>query len=372
MTQGGDSSMDPYVVNTSVGGGPGMDEWYRDIVIAWREAQIFPVFAAGNTTLFNPGGPGSIATPANYPESFAVGATDINDDLASFSLRGPSPYDEIKPDVSAPGVAVRSSVPGGYAAYNGTSMAAPAVAGVVALLKSANSSMDVDYMEQILIDNATPMTNDEYPESPNNGYGYGLVNAFEAVSQVADGLGNIEGQVTQEGEDTEPPTFNHDPVTETFSFIDLDLTVEASDDISVTNVELNYQTVDGNWHSIEANRINGNHLSGEFRAVVPGEDLEVGTLTYYWTIQDFGGNTVESEHYSIEVKPGITNGYSQDFESNIDGWHSFGQNNVWEWGEPTSGPEEAASGDNVYATSLDGLYPNSMNATLVMPPIDLP
>ena len=49
----------------------------------WRAAGIFPQFAAGNTTLFNPGGPGSVAVPANYPESFAAGATDASDNLAT-------------------------------------------------------------------------------------------------------------------------------------------------------------------------------------------------------------------------------------------------------------------------------------------------
>src|SRR5690606_1878225 len=142
---------------------------YRDVVIAWRAAEIFPEFSAGNTTLFNPGGPGSIATPANYPESFATGATDIKDGLASFSLEGPSPYDEIKPDISAPGVNIRSTVPGGgyEGGWNGTSMAGPAVSGVVALMIQANSSLSVDELEQMLLDTAIPLTNGEYPESPN-------------------------------------------------------------------------------------------------------------------------------------------------------------------------------------------------------------
>ena len=45
------------------------------------------------------------------------------------------------------------------------------------------------------------MTNTEYPESPNHGYGYGLVNAFDAVSSVVSGLGYVEGQVTKEGDE---------------------------------------------------------------------------------------------------------------------------------------------------------------------------
>src|SRR5699024_4326207 len=119
----------PDVVNNSWGGGAGMNEWYRPMIQNWRASGIFPVFAAGNTTGSNSGGPGSVSVPGNYPESFTVGAVDGEDQLADFSLRGPSPYDEIKPDVVAPGVGILSSVPGGdYGNNSGTSMAAPAVA----------------------------------------------------------------------------------------------------------------------------------------------------------------------------------------------------------------------------------------------------
>src|SRR5699024_11367398 len=104
--------MAPNVVNNSWGGGPGKDEWYRDVVSHWRDAAIFPMLAAGNVTRDNPGGGGSVAAPANYPESFAVGAVDIGDDSASCSLLGPSSYDEVSPDVVAPGQTINSSLPG--------------------------------------------------------------------------------------------------------------------------------------------------------------------------------------------------------------------------------------------------------------------
>lgn len=173
--------MAPDVVNNSWGFGPGMEEFFREAVQAWRAVEIFPVFASGND------GPedGTVAVPANYPESFAVGATDSNNELAFFSSRGPSPYDEIKPDVVAPGVNIRSSVPGSdYGDSSGTSMAAPHVAGIAALLIHANPAVDVDDIEEALTSSATELSDDEYPGSPNNGYGHGLVNAPAAVSAV--------------------------------------------------------------------------------------------------------------------------------------------------------------------------------------------
>ncbi len=103
--------------------------------------------------------------------------------LGSFSLLGPSPYDEIKPDIAAPGVNIRSSVPGGTyeGGWNGTSMAGPHVSAVVALLKQVNANLTVDQIEEILNTTAVPLTNGTYPDVPNNGFGNGLVNAFDAV-----------------------------------------------------------------------------------------------------------------------------------------------------------------------------------------------
>ncbi|WP_373893149.1 S8 family serine peptidase [Virgibacillus natechei] len=366
--------MAPDVVNNSWGGGPGLDEWYRDVVQNWRAADIFPEFSAGNTTLTNPGGPESVAVPANYPESFATGATDNGDALADFSLRGPSPYDEVKPDISAPGVNIRSTVPGGgyEGGWNGTSMAGPAVAGVAALLKDVDASLTIDEMEEILTNTATTLTDEEYPESPNNGYGYGLVNAHDAVASLVDGLGTLEGQVTKEGDDTEAPAFEHEVPARSYAGMDLDLTIQASDDVSVSLVELNYQNNDGDWQAVEASLISGDFTDGEYVATIPGEDIDGDSLTYYWTVNDFGNNEVTSDEYVVAVEEGITTGYFEDFESDLVGWTSFGENNSWERGVPTSGPEEAVSGDNVYATNLDGEYDSNANATLMMPPIDLP
>jgi subtilisin family serine protease len=121
-------------------------EMFRDIIKAWREADIVPVFASGNS------GPNTRAVPGGYPEAFAVGATDSNDEIAYFSTGGPIDFDGetfLKPDVSAPGVNIVSvKATGGYTSMNGTSMACPHVAGAMALVVEANPNASVSELEE--------------------------------------------------------------------------------------------------------------------------------------------------------------------------------------------------------------------------------
>lgn len=365
--------MAPDVVNNSWSGGSGMDEWYRDVVQAWRAAGIVPIFAAGNADLFNPQVPGSIANPANYPDSIAVGATDSADNLASFSLLGPSPYGELKPELTAPGVGVRSSVPGGgYASYNGTSMAAPHVAGTAALLLQANSSLTVDQIEQILTETATPTTNDAYPESPNNAFGHGIVNAYEAVASVVSGLGTVKGQVMKEGVDLEPPVIEHEAPGSTFEGMPVTLEVHVSDNISIIQVQVEYDRQDGSKRIVEAHKVSGDHKNATYQATIPGEDVLTGDFVYRIKAVDFGGNETVTEDFVIPVNATPTVGYFQDFEDNIAGWTTYGINNSWEWGVPTSGPGSAYSGEKLMATDLDGTYPNDSYSALEAPPIKVP
>lgn len=158
-------------------------------VRALRAAGVFVVASAGNE-----GDPcGSVRAPLSlYDEVFTVGAFDEAHQIAPFSSRGPVAADgsgRTKPDVVAPGVGVLSAFPGGTYAYSdGTSMAGPHVAGVVALMWSANPALigDIDATERILNETAEPSVApspcDATAALPNNTTGYGEVDAYAAVA----------------------------------------------------------------------------------------------------------------------------------------------------------------------------------------------
>jgi subtilisin family serine protease len=159
---------------------------------AQRAAGIFTEVSAGNS---GAGGCGTVQDPpAFFGNVFSVGALNNGaDSLANFSSRGPVTVDgsnRLKPDITAPGTNVVSSIPGGYASLNGTSMAGPHVAGAVALLWSAYPRLrgNIDVTEQILRESAVPITQTNpcgTSNVPNNLYGYGRLDVQAAVSLTA-------------------------------------------------------------------------------------------------------------------------------------------------------------------------------------------
>ncbi len=167
---------------------------YQDCDYRWQTvidnceaAGVVVTFSAGNEGPY----PRTHRSPANICNTpltnFSIGAVDATNygfpyPIADFSSRGPSDCNTSikKPEVVAPGVTVYSSVPGGgYEQYgwDGTSMAGPHVAGVVVLMRQANPDLDVDSIKQILINTAIDMGT----HGEDNDYGYGLIDAYEAV-----------------------------------------------------------------------------------------------------------------------------------------------------------------------------------------------
>ena len=167
------------------------------VVDAVRAAGILTVHSAGNK---GQAGCSSIDTPAAiYDASFTVGNTTSTDTIAASSSRGPVTIDgsgRIKPDISAPGTAILSSVKGDkYAILNGTSMAGPHVAGLAALLFSAQPDLigQVDHVERLITRTAVPVQvipNDiscgGIPGTvyPNNFSGWGRIDALAAYTEM--------------------------------------------------------------------------------------------------------------------------------------------------------------------------------------------
>jgi serine protease AprX len=203
----GEPTLAPDVVNNSWSCPPseGCDAGTLEAAVdALRQAGIVVVVSAGNygsgcETVTNP--------PAIYQQAFSVGAfSHATDLIASFSSRGPVTYGGetyIKPDIAAPGVSIRSSLPGGaYGFMQGTSMAAPHVAGAVALLLSAapGYSGNVEAIEYTLTSSAEPRTSnqgcggDSPTDVPNNVWGWGILDVLTAVES-----GVVQGTVTDAG-----------------------------------------------------------------------------------------------------------------------------------------------------------------------------
>nr|BFE63795.1 hypothetical protein GCM10020063_083210 [Dactylosporangium thailandense] len=161
----------------------GCDEFsMRPAIDAFTAAGIFFVAAAGNT---GPRCESVTDPPANYAATLTVGAVDRATRVADFSSRGPTADGLSKPDLMAPGVDILSALPGGgYDVLSGTSMATPHVAGVVALMWSANPSLigNIARTRDILRTTTRPATpSGTACGALSNTVGAGLIDAYAAV-----------------------------------------------------------------------------------------------------------------------------------------------------------------------------------------------
>jgi len=192
------------VINLSLGG-EGFSRAEADALRAARAAGVIVVAAAGNESSSEP------FYPAAHEGVVAVSATTITRELASYSNRGSWV------DLAAPGGSVRTDINGDgfgdgvvstigddsggsirfrYGILNGTSMAAPHVAGVAALMKSVHPALGPDEFDAAL--RAGLLTDDGGDPGRDDFFGFGIVNAARAVRaaiEFGDGSANIPARL---------------------------------------------------------------------------------------------------------------------------------------------------------------------------------
>lgn len=190
----GDPRKAPRVINNSWGGGQGSAQ-FLPFIQPHLEAGTIIVFSQGNAG----SGCATVNSPGDLGAVIGVGSTDINNALSSYSSRGPglgsNQFPLQKPDVSAPGEQIYSTLPTSdtsYGIYSGTSMAGPHVAGLAALMLSVNSALEHEDIAALL--KTTSLTSLPAPKGgvqscagvpytnvPNYHYGYGRIDAVNAV-----------------------------------------------------------------------------------------------------------------------------------------------------------------------------------------------
>lgn len=224
------------------------------------------VAAAGNT------GSNIVLYPAAYDSVIAVSATDSNNIRPSWSTYGP------QVELAAPGVSVYSTIPGSSYGYkSGTSMATPHVTGSVALLLSTEVSgtqFDLDNdgtwdpaeVRARLQSTATDLGvtgKDDY-------YGYGLVNAYAAVSNLKPAPATEE-PATEEPVDDTNDTPAQDPVTDPAVTMYLSaLTVDTTYSVKANKHVFAYATAKATVVDADGNPVSGATVSGDWSGLVSG------------------------------------------------------------------------------------------------------
>ncbi len=315
------------------------DRW--DVAILALEAGSTVVtFSAGNE------GPGAQThrSPANAiydsVSFFSIGAVNATNyswpyPIASFSSRGPSDCDGVtrKPEVVAPGVSVYSSVPGGgyeQTGWDGTSMAGPHAAGIIALMRSANPNADVRDMKSILMRTAR----DEGTAGEDNTYGFGFVDAYEAVIRVMAGYGRIMGTIR--------------------------------DASTLDPIQALVEVVGGSQQT-------NSSPAGDYILVLPGDSTYTIRYSLYGYVAQehtlyVAMDDTTFQDVNLVPRPVVTV-FSEDFESGAPGWtHSSPPS----WGDQWHLSTEQVHGGSYSYKCGDtgtGTYANLLDARLVSPTI---
>jgi bacillopeptidase F len=294
------------------------DQTFWQYLDACEAASIVIIFSAGNESTSGLRRPGDRATD-DY-RTFAVAAIDAhfaNWPLAGFSSQGPTlctpnMTPAIKPDISAPGVQVRSSVPtNAYSNFDGTSMASPHINGVVALMREANPEITPEEVKQVIYDTAFDLG----APAEDNLYGWGMVDAVEAVNEALS-LATLRF-VLPNG----LPSFI-DPQGGTTIQVD----VVAQNVTPAPNTGKLYYDVGNGYVTIPMVETSPNSYDAVFPMVPCGINM-----SYYFSVEDttgveyFNPARAPGTVYSASTIPGYREFFSDDFETNT-GWTVVNQN----------------------------------------------
>jgi subtilisin family serine protease len=187
---GSDCTQAPHLVSNSWGSSGG-NTAFNAAINTWHAADIWPVFAAGNSG----SSCSTIGSPADSVSgTISVGATAESEGLASFSSKGPVRQTEINPHVSAPGQNVRSAgitSDTAFATMSGTSMACPHAAGVLALMQAHNPALTYATAKTALQNSSNKQAPVGSGQTcggiadnvwPNNSFGHGRIDAVAALA----------------------------------------------------------------------------------------------------------------------------------------------------------------------------------------------
>ncbi|RKX20682.1 MAG: hypothetical protein DRP26_01180 [Candidatus Zixiibacteriota bacterium] len=386
---------------------PDCDETFWNAIDNCEAAGTVIIFSAGDEGFDGLRSPADRAT--TYYNVFSVGAVDGNEPslpIDSQSARGPTECATgdlaIKPEVVAPGVNVRSSVPGGdYSYKSGTSIASPYIAGAVAVIRQVNPNLDANTIKDILMltaeDLGTP--------GEDNDYGHGIINLYRACI-LAEGFGYVDGYITDIN--TSNPLQAHirvvDGQAETYANIsgyfrlglpaDTTFTLEASyygylpqqQSIYITAGDTAHQDfaltpatpaiLQGTVTSVIGDSIDGAEVN-ILDTPIPPETTD--TNGFYQFLAVPSGSSYRVQVIAIGYSRGLDSIFIQDGATNILDFsitpaETFEYSNgdysgegVWQWGEPTYGPPCAWSGTKVWGTILDGEYPDNADDNLTSP-----
>ena len=328
-------------VNTGLGYAQCFNLW-NTVILNCEAAGPVVTWSAGNE------GTSGLRSPAIYSinatQIFSVGAVDAsaypNDPypIAGFSSRGPTPCtpaipNNIKPEISAPGVNVYSSVPGGTyeGNWSGTSMAGPHVAGIVALMREACPDCDPTTIKTVIMETAI----DYGAAGDDNTYGAGFIDGYNAVLAVMGNRGRVMG-IVRDAETLNP----------------LQSLVE----------------VVGGTQQMTAS------ASGEYSFMLPADSTYTLRFSLYgYTTQDIPVTIIDGDTVFLDVnlapRPIITL-LDEDFETGAPDWTHNGPGGQWvdQWHLST---ERANSGTTSYKCGdiSTGTYANLNDARLISPVI---